>query len=262
VWSDHLNTPRLVTDAANNDRWEWPHNDPFGNNPANENPQNLGAFSFNLRFPGQYYDVETGTHYNYFRDYDPVTGRYVQSDPIGLIAGQNTYGYVRGRPMKRSDPYGLIDIYIGGLADASMGTVRDWVRDHAPSAKYFEWDQRRDILQFISGLPQNEPINLIGHSYGGDTAAWVAVDSCRTITSLVTIDPVSRIKPSYDDLWSKVFNWTDVSATPTRPDYTDSIAVWGGQWGRGPFGFADRFVSVDANHGDFGALMNAIREGR
>ncbi|MFO2207069.1 RHS repeat-associated core domain-containing protein, partial [Pseudomonas aeruginosa] len=46
-----------------------------------------GSTQVNLRFPGQYYDAESGLHYNYFRDYDPETGRYVESDPIGLTGG-------------------------------------------------------------------------------------------------------------------------------------------------------------------------------
>ena len=49
------------------------------------------GFTFNLRFPGQYFDEETGLHYNYFRDYDPKTGRYIESDPIGLDGGSHIF---------------------------------------------------------------------------------------------------------------------------------------------------------------------------
>ena len=52
-------------------------------------------------------DAETGLNYNYFRDYDPTTGRYVQSDPIGLGGGLNTFAYIYGNPLRWSDPYGL-----------------------------------------------------------------------------------------------------------------------------------------------------------
>ncbi|MDD2776896.1 MAG: RHS repeat-associated core domain-containing protein [Gallionella sp.] len=88
--------------------WRWDNTDPFGNNIANENPANQGTFTFNLRFPGQYFDRETGLHYNVNRDYNPATGRYVESDPIGLQGGINTFGYVGGNPLSYVDANGLI----------------------------------------------------------------------------------------------------------------------------------------------------------
>ena len=57
--------------------------------------------------PGQYFDQETNLHYNYFRDYDPTTGRYIESDPIGLRSGPNTYAYVGNNALRWMDPFGL-----------------------------------------------------------------------------------------------------------------------------------------------------------
>ncbi len=61
------------------------------------------------RFPGQYYDSETGLYYNHFRYYNPGTGRYITSDPIGLDGGLNTYIYVTDNPVNYIDLLGLVD---------------------------------------------------------------------------------------------------------------------------------------------------------
>lgn len=87
--------------------WRWDQGEPFGVNVPNENPSGLGVFDLPLRLPGQYYDRETALHYNAARDYDPSVGRYVESDPIGLGGGVNTYAYGLGSPLLNSDPEGL-----------------------------------------------------------------------------------------------------------------------------------------------------------
>ncbi len=112
VHADHLGSPRKVTRPGDNKPvWTW-ESEAFGNSPANENPSGLGSFAYNLRFPGQYYDQETGLSYNYFRDYDPGNGRYTESDPIGLAGGINTYAYVNGNPVNAVDPTGEIYGYV------------------------------------------------------------------------------------------------------------------------------------------------------
>ena len=106
IYTDQRGAPRAIADNSGTVVWSWDPS-PFGNTEANNNPDgNNIKFTFNIRFPGQYYDVETGRYYNHFRYYDPSTGRYITSDPIGLRGGLNTYGYVNANPMLLSDPTG------------------------------------------------------------------------------------------------------------------------------------------------------------
>ena len=110
IYTDQLNTPRVITDQTNKAVWRWDNNDPFGANVPDEDPNNTGTkFTFNPRFPGQYFDRETGLNYNYFRDYDPNIGRYVESDPVGLRGGLNSYTYVHSLPILLVDYGGLKD---------------------------------------------------------------------------------------------------------------------------------------------------------
>jgi len=124
IYADHLNTPRVITDGTNKVVWRW-DSDPFGADAANEDPDGDGAkFRYNLRFPGQYYDRETGLHYNYFRDYDPSTGRYPQADPIGIAGGLNLYAYVGGNPVSKIDPTGLLEDFTLALNKQPTTTLK------------------------------------------------------------------------------------------------------------------------------------------
>jgi RHS repeat-associated protein len=112
VEPDHLGTPRVVIDPVRNVAvWNWDlKGEAFGNSAPNQDPDLDGtAFVFDMRFPGQRFDSLSRLNYNYFRDYDASTGRYSQSDPVGLAGAINTYAYVRGNPISRIDPFGLKD---------------------------------------------------------------------------------------------------------------------------------------------------------
>lgn len=90
-------------------RWQWPYEgNPFDAAAANEDPDGDGTLlAYPLRFPGQVADADTGLHYNYFREYEPAIGRFIESDPIGLDGGINTYLYGKGNPLFFVDPRGL-----------------------------------------------------------------------------------------------------------------------------------------------------------
>ncbi len=105
VHADALGAPRAVTTAAGAVLWQWP----YASNPFGEKvPTSSTGYTLNLRLPGQYFDAESGLNYNVNRDYEPATGRYIQSDPLGLDGGTSTYLYAAGLPLTSSDPSGLV----------------------------------------------------------------------------------------------------------------------------------------------------------
>jgi RHS repeat-associated protein len=110
--NDHLGTPQKMTDASGTVVWAADYK-PFG-----EATITVSTITNNLRFPGQYFDVETGLHYNYSRDYNPVLGRYVQADVIGIQYGENhLFAYSDGNPISFADPLGLMGSTPPGVPD-------------------------------------------------------------------------------------------------------------------------------------------------
>jgi RHS repeat-associated protein len=116
VTADQLGTPRAMSNAAGTVIWQWAYQgNPFGE----QQPTSSTGYVLNLRYPGQYFDAESGTNYNLLRNYEPAIARYQQSDPLGLAGGIGSYAYVGGNPFSLTDPYGLFgmdDMWAGVYA--------------------------------------------------------------------------------------------------------------------------------------------------
>lgn len=146
IHSDHLNTPRKLTNANGQAVWQWGYSafgedkpttarNRFANTETttNSGTTNVSEVKFNLRYPGQYADEESGLYYNYFRSYDPRTGRYPQGDPIGLGGGWNRLGYVDGNSLSYADPQGLCPICIPMVAiGGALSLLQSAANDPVP----------------------------------------------------------------------------------------------------------------------------------
>jgi len=189
IYADHLEAPRIVVDKSNGIRWRWLA-EPFGVAAAESNPAGLGAFAFNLRLPGQYFDQESGLHYNGFRDYDASNGRYVQSDPIGLEGGLNTYSYVFDDPVNDSDLLGLMGG--GGYSAAHRGTIVEATScscDQALQACNRLADLYNPAIKLAGGLVSGgagKLAGLSGTSVGivGGASAGIAGDVLESVTGM------------------------------------------------------------------------------
>lgn len=144
ITPDNLGAPHIITDSNNKKVWQWNH-EPFGNTEPVTATNRSGffgggvfggldtGFTYDLRFPGQIYDPETGLNYNMARDYNSALGRYVQSDPIGLRGGVNSYGYATQNPISNADPDGL-------CVDPGGNGVRYCIEEYIPEARAWGFD--------------------------------------------------------------------------------------------------------------------------
>ncbi|MFS1525204.1 RHS repeat-associated core domain-containing protein [Microbulbifer sp. 2304DJ12-6] len=121
--TDHLYTPRVGTSQNETVVWRW-DSDAFGQSMPDTDPDgDNNQTVVNLRFPGQIKVAEAPYYYNYYRNYEPMIGRFIQGDPLGLYDGLNTYTYVDNNPLIYTDPtgeFGVLGGVIGGVVDLGL----------------------------------------------------------------------------------------------------------------------------------------------
>ncbi|NVD24654.1 RHS domain-containing protein [Desulfuromonas acetoxidans] len=180
VHTDQIGAPILLTDATGTAVWSAQYA-PFGQATINSDVDGDGTeVVCNLRFPGQYFDAESGLHYNWHRYYEPRSGRYITLDPIGLDGGINLYAYVENNPSNYRDPWGLIS---GGprnyweqdkfkeCAANSVGfaiALNDFSRvEDDRGCTYFCWSLTTDLVGIGGGAPivssaNTSPVTITG----------------------------------------------------------------------------------------------------
>ena len=181
--SGHAQHPRTARNETGAIVWQW-YSDAFGNTTTLEDPDGDGTgHPRQPALPGAILRPRDRLALQYGKVLHPDSGRYLQPDPIGLQGGINTYSYVGGNPVNAVDPLGLYDIFIGGKGDNTSGIVRRYHNDFAKKnpkrwASYFQHDSDAlmDAIRRAKKEKPCEPINIVGHSYGGDTAAgWLPI---------------------------------------------------------------------------------------
>ena len=194
------------------------------------------GLSFTHRFSTKPYCPTTGLIEYQFRKYDPVLGRWLSRDPIEEAGGLNLYAFCGNNALIIYDYLGFDIIYIGGAMEKTLNQLNNFGEEVGANYK-FPWDAHSEIVNKIKEiLNQNpcEPIVLVGHSYGGDTALDVA-EMLLNITNInlfiVTIDPVSQFDL---DTWffqnhrtENIKEWINVYQKKGVEDYVFEIPVAG-----------------------------------
>jgi len=215
---DHLETPRLATNAQQTIVWKLPPHQPFGEDPEHTDPDGDGQHThIALRFAGQIYDQETGLHYNWFRDYDPATGRYIESDPIGLEGGLNTYAYVGNHPLRYVDPTGEYAIpfpplvVVAGVGCALSSGCRDAVRDVISSGGNLIFSRPKESRDKTpnTGLPNSWHVNPADGKVGNGQERLYGPDG----RPLLDID----WHPDHGAGKPHAHNWVDGKRGPAAP---------------------------------------------
>ena len=185
--TDRLGTPQKLTDSTKTVDWTATYN-PFGNTVS------FGGTLTNqsIRLPGQYFDPETGMYHNGFRDYAGSMTRYVESDPIGLAGGTNTFQYVNGNAFKFSDPLGTTTSPASQQAQGTSACVRQYLQQHYPDtasliAEFSVYSYLPGSGNIKSGGPieqwKEAGLGKTAGYYGFKLAEGVAPEALLTLTA-------------------------------------------------------------------------------
>lgn len=216
---DALGSPRVAIDPDRDVAvWRWDlTGEAFGNTAPNEDPDGDGiAFTLDMRFPGQRYDAASELVYNYFRDYDPGTGRYVESDPIGLSGGAATYDYAEGKPNGSIDRLGL-----SPLDGVGVNNTRDSCELCAPDRKRFNnrTSAAQTVLAAIYLQSRDKNIEICGQLCRDNQTGMFFIGKATHGTGS-TCNPWDKECPSC----SKSAGWWHTHGAPDGP-YAEQFSV-------------------------------------
>jgi RHS repeat-associated protein len=144
--------------------------------------------AINLRFPGQWFQSESGLHQNWIRDYDPTTGRYLQADPLGLVDGASVYGYARQSPLMLTDPTGqcpfCVAAAVGAIYGAAWSVGIGWLLDLAAGDGCYTWEElgRDALLGAIGGAAGGAVAALAGNPAAQRAALAFLADEAGSVT--------------------------------------------------------------------------------
>jgi len=199
--NDHLGTPQKMLDEEGQIVWQASYMS-FG-----EAELAIYQKENHLRFPGQYYDFESGFHYNYHRYYDHITGRYLSADPIGLIGGINQYAYTMNNPVNLMDYFGLMDrryhdrpVLDPGPNSSGGGLINLPIIDPAKN----KIEQFRDAMEIYSNMGESSKVGQDMLEWYNSRQVEKKKSICPEKRSINKIEELRRLLYEETELWPGV----------------------------------------------------------